>query len=113
MSLEEVEQILGPGKPGHGPLSTTLVDEGPISAVWKYWINPKSPKENWESALVCAFVDNRLTRDWVTSGPIKCEPNRFVKQVFSLDKLLHPDMGDDITLFTNTTVGTSIVGWKF
>jgi hypothetical protein len=99
MSLQEVERILGPGKPGRGPLSATPVDEGLKSADWKYWINPKSPKENWESAFVCAFVDDRLTSDWVTTGTIKGEPNRSIKQVFSIDKLLQPDMGEDRLIY--------------
>jgi hypothetical protein len=86
MPLEQVERILG-------PLHSSLLAQAPKSAVWKHWTRLKTDQEGWEDVFSLAFVDGRLARTWTTSKPTNPEPDRFVKEVFSLDKLLRPTMG--------------------
>jgi hypothetical protein len=97
LTLQQVEQILGPGRPGHVPLPSSEVNETPESAEWKYWTNPKTQLEGWEAVYTIAFVDGQVARICYSNRPNNPEPVRFVKPDFSSDKLLkllQPQMGD-------------------
>jgi hypothetical protein len=99
MPVEEVERILGPGRPGHGPLLSSQLQEAPKSAVWKHWTRLKTGQEGWEDVYVFAFVNGRLAANsWATSRPVNPEPVRYVRQIFTLDKMLRPTMAGDFCL---------------
>jgi hypothetical protein len=99
MSLHDVEQLLGAGRPGPGPLASMVVEQGPESAVWKHWSNPKPSQDGWEDVYALAFVNDRLAKTWSISRPINPGPVRFVKQIFSFPKLLQPPMSEDRLIY--------------
>ncbi len=55
--------------------------------------------------LACVFLGMtvlllwRPPKDVATSRPINPEPDRFVKQIFSFDKLLQPNMGEERLIY--------------